>query len=381
MRRSVAAIVAAAAVTLGVCGCTVPTQTVDAAPAAPSTSSGRPPTTRHTPPPIPAPVTSAPPQIPPAPPALAPATPMAPTPPPAPATSAPLPPDLASRIAGARDAAAARGADLAVALLDRSTGERFGTSDGDSVETASVAKLFIADAMLHRGAISAADRDRLARMLERSDDNAANELWIGHGGDAVVRDVAARYGLGATTPPWDGNWWNTETTADDLVDWYAGLLDGRGGLDRADADETLGHLRASTPLAADGYDQRFGVPDALPAQPPGEVAVKQGWMCCTDGRWVHLSTAVVGPDARYVLVVAARETVDYGDDSGRRAVRRHRDTDAAEVTDAPESTTEEPIPLLPDTSIDSAADDASAAHARETMTEVVRILFPEGRIG
>lgn len=282
--------------------------------------------------------------------------------------SGPLPADIEDRITAARDAATARGAEVSIALLDRATGDRFGINDTDTIETASVAKLFIADVALHQDTpLSAEDDDLLGRMLEQSDDDAANALWFELGDIAVVDDVADRYGLASTSAPWDGNWWNTETTADDLVDWYSGLLDGRGGLGEEAADTVLGHLRASTPVAADGYDQRFGIPDALAEQPDGEIAVKQGWMCCIDGRWDHVSTAVVGPDDRYVLVVAAREIVAYDDepDNGEWD-RDHAD---------------EPYLVLPDTSVDTAVDDASAAHARTTMTEVVRVLFPEERIG
>lgn len=369
MVRVVAAVAAAAAIVCGVGGCALTGPSVDAAPArtAAPTADPRPPQpTRHPTPPLPAPVDSTSQSVPPPPATSA----------PLPATSGPLPADLTSRISAALSAGSVRGADVTVALLDRVTGRRYGAADAAEVETASVAKLFIADAVLHDGDDTGADRDLIARMLERSDDDAANELWIGHGGPAVIRDVADRYGLGATTPPWDGNWWNTESTADDLVDWYTGLLAGRGGLGAAAAETILGHLRAATPLAADGYDQRFGVPDALSAQPVGEVAVKQGWMCCTVGRWVHLSTAVVGPDSRYVLVVTSRETVDYDDDGDVRAIRgRHTGNDGNDGEQSGTAT------RLPDTSVDSAVDDVSAAHARRTMTEVVRILFPEGRIG
>ncbi|MFF0814274.1 serine hydrolase [Rhodococcus sp. NPDC003318] len=291
-----------------------------------------------------------------------------PTEPATPTTSGPLPSDIAARMSAAQEVAAGRGANVSIALLDRTTGERFGTGDSEMIETASVAKLFIADALLHRDTPRSEDEDDLLRrMLEQSDDDAANILWSDLGDNAIVEDVAERYGLDSTRAPWDGNWWNTETTADDLVDWYTGLLDGRGGLDQTAVDTIVGHLKAASHTAADGYDQWFGIPDALADQPNGQIAVKQGWMCCIDGRWAHLSTAVVGPDERYVLVVAAREIVAYDDDPDNwEWDRDHGD---------------EPYLVLPDTSVDSAVDDASAAHARTTMTEIVRVLFPENRIG
>ncbi|MFD1814323.1 hypothetical protein [Rhodococcus gannanensis] len=290
---------------------------------------------------------------------------------PAATTSGPLPTDLAERVTAARASAAARGADVAVSLLDRTTGDRV-VADGDVlVETASVAKIFIADAVFHETtAPSDPDLELIARMLERSDDDAATALWSEHGGSALVDDVVARYGLHATAAPWDGNWWNTTTTPDDLVDYYAGLLGGAGGLTDDAATAIVSRLRAGTPTAADGYDQWFGIPDALDFE-VGDVAFKQGWMCCVSGRWVHLSTAVVGPDSRYVLVVVSHETVTYESPTRETTVEDL----AAGSDDAGWDS------VLPDTSLDPAVDDVSAAHARETLTDVVRIMFPEGRIG
>jgi hypothetical protein len=64
---------------------------------------------------------------------------------------------------------------------------------------------------------------------------------------------------------------------------------------------------------ADGYPQRFGIPDGLYAEP---VAVKQGWMCCIGDSWMHLSTGIIGSDRRYVMVV---ESLQPSDDATARA--------------------------------------------------------------
>ena len=56
------------------------------------------------------------------------------------------------------------------------------------------------------------------------------------------------------------------------------------------------------------YPQRFGIPEGLYAEP---VAVKQGWMCCSDGgNWMHLSTGVIGPDRRYVMAIGSMQPAD-----------------------------------------------------------------------
>ncbi|NKS24735.1 hypothetical protein GS505_02455 [Rhodococcus hoagii] len=262
---------------------------------------------------------------------------------------------LDERMTLAVDDALARGADVSIALLDRLEGTYSAVADGTSFPTASVVKLFIADDVLFREAraeheLTPEEHDLIGRMLERSDDDAANTLWNEYGGPEIVEDVVGRYHLTATTTPYDDNWWNTETTPADLVDYYAGLLDGRGGLDDGRRTEILTHLRASNATSTEGYDQRFGLPDGLGAETT--LAVKQGWMCCIDDRWTHVSTGIVGEHDRYVLVVVSREDLDYGDD----------DAD------------------YPDTSLTAAVDDVSAAHARETVTEVVRTVFPLQRI-
>jgi hypothetical protein len=77
------------------------------------------------------------------------------------------------------------------------------------------------------------------------------------------------------------------------------------------------------------YPQRFGIPEGLHAEP---VAVKQGWFCCWNGgNWVHMSTGVIGPDRRFVMAIASLHTTD-------------------DVT------------------------------ARNTITQVVKTMFPGGRI-
>lgn len=160
---------------------------------------------------------------------------------------------------------------MSIAVLDRAAGSYLEGAAAEPVETASLAKLFIAAQMYHLDALgerTLSDYDRLLlkRMLEASDDDAANTLWDDLGGSDVVVDVAGRYGLAATTPPWDGLWWNTETTAADLVTFYAGLLDDRDGLGPGRITEFVDYLRSSTPEGIDGYDQRFGIPDGLPGE-------------------------------------------------------------------------------------------------------------------
>jgi hypothetical protein len=226
--------------------------------------------------------------------------------------------ELAAHIQQATDAAAAAGAELSVAALDRATGQMVSGGDDRLIGIASVVKLFIADDLLLAEAqgktqLSPDDRAALDIMLRGSDDNAAENFWNQRGGEAIITAVASRYGLTSTTPPSDGRWWNTMSSTSDLVRYYDMLLDGSGGLPAEQADIIIGDLAESTAIGVDGYPQRFGIPDGLDAEP---VAVKQGWMCCIGNDWMHLSTGVIGPDRRYIVVI---ESLQPSDDATARA--------------------------------------------------------------
>jgi hypothetical protein len=245
-------------------------------------------------------------------------------------TKAPLPeapPDEpAATFAGLDDRArlatadaAKAGADITITVLDRNTGQIVSNGNNEAMPIASVVKLFIADDLLlqeSRGQtqLSPSDRQAFDVMLRASDDSAAEVFWNRSGGSAIVSRVTARYGLGATTTPYNGRWYNTLSTTADLVRYYDKLLSGSGGLPPERANLILSNLAASTPTAIDGtmpggiYPQRFGIPEGLYAEP---VAVKQGWFCCWNGgNWVHLSTGVIGPDRRYVMAIGSMHTAD-----------------------------------------------------------------------
>ena len=245
-----------------------------------------------------------------------------------------LPPDqpaaafsgLADRERMATAAAAADGADITVAVLDRNTGQLVTNGNGQSIAIASVVKLFIADDLLLQVAngdtvLTPDDRAMLDVMLRSSDDSAAEVFWNRSGGSDIVDRVTSRYGLAATNPPNNGRWYNTTSTVTDLVRYYDMLLAGTGGLPAEQASVILANLAASTPTAPDGmvpggvYPQRFGIPEGLPGEP---VAVKQGWMCCIGADWMHLSTGVIGPDRRYVMAIGSMQAAQA--DVARRTI-------------------------------------------------------------
>jgi hypothetical protein len=221
--------------------------------------------------------------------------------------------DLDRRAKRATFDAQKRGADISLTVLDRATGRLLSSGDTAAFPIASVTKLFIADDLLmqlaqKKGPLSAQDQHGLEVMLRSSDDFPADDFWARGGGNAIIKRVADRYKLSKTTVPYNGDWWNTMSTTSDLVRYYDMLLDGKGGLPPDQANLIVANLAASTPQGVDGYPQRFGIPDGLFAEP---VAVKQGWMCCWGiGDQVHLSTGLIGPDRRYAVAVASLQPVD-----------------------------------------------------------------------
>ncbi|TQN43034.1 beta-lactamase family protein [Blastococcus colisei] len=218
-------------------------------------------------------------------------------------------------------AAEARSARLAAATAGNAAADR-------PFPTASMVKLFVAADVLHRartGRLSLRPDDPvlLQEMIRSSDDPAASTLWVRYGGGQMVTDVARRYRLTGTAPPAvPGQWGQAMTTARDLARFLA-LLPTVAHPD--DATAILSWMRGATPLAADGFDQRFGVFGTAPPQ----TAVKQGWMCCVDGnRHLH-SVGVVGSRVVVLLSEVPRAT---GYDAARAAL-----TAAAEPIPAPAS--------------------------------------------
>jgi hypothetical protein len=182
--------------------------------------------------------------------------------------------------------------------------------------TASLVKLFLAEGVLRRArtgqvTLRPDDLGTLQRMIARSDDAAASAVWVRFGGADLVRDVAARYGLTRTAPPRvAGEWGEATTTARDLARFLA-LLPVVPHPD--DAATLTRWMREVTPVAADGFDQRFGALGTLPGTP----AAKQGWMCCVDGRR-HLHSVAV-QNGR-VVVLLSEMPLSVGWAAGRAAL-------------------------------------------------------------
>ncbi|CRK59387.1 possible lipoprotein [Alloactinosynnema sp. L-07] len=187
------------------------------------------------------------------------------------------------------------GATVGALVIDRTTGRTVLADGADgSFHSQSLVKLLIAVDALERGT---GTPSQITKMLSASDDGVASALWSQGGGGAIVTRWTRRLGLTGTAPPSEpGRWGQTKITATDVARIYRYLTDEAPPAHR---DIVLTALRAAPRVAADGFDQHFGIPSAAAGL---GWAVKQGWACCLPTRDLH-TTGLVGPDDRYVVVL------------------------------------------------------------------------------
>lgn len=188
-------------------------------------------------------------------------------------------------------------------VVDLQTGTVLTSSHADQQFAAmSVVKLLIAlDALARNNWVTpdGETQQEIHQMLADSDDEIANQAWTAGGGPATVTRMVSRLGLTGTQPPEDpGEWGDTLITPEDMVTVYRYLTD---QVPVPDRDLLLGALADAPRIAADGFNQYFGIPDGLPHT---TWAIKQGWGT-SGSQAVMESTGLVGRDLRYVVVVLA----------------------------------------------------------------------------
>ncbi|MGB9280684.1 MAG: hypothetical protein WCB57_11475 [Pseudonocardiaceae bacterium] len=193
-------------------------------------------------------------------------------------------------------------------VFDRQTGAVLTSHNaGQQFAAMSVVKLLIALDVLAQGNWATPDggtQQEINQMLADSDDEIADRLWTAGGGPAIVTRMVGQLGLTGTQPPDDpGEWGDTLITPQDMVTVYRYITDQVPGANR----NLLLSALADTPrIAADGFDQYFGIPDGMPHT---TWAIKQGWGT-SGSQAVMDSTGLVGTDLRYVVVVLASASAD-----------------------------------------------------------------------
>jgi hypothetical protein len=219
---------------------------------------------------------------------------------------------LAQAAVDAAQAKAAESTQLAVAVLDRDTGElAVGGRGNEPFYTASLSKLVVIVDVLDRRrleglAVSDADLALIRRALGPSDDSAMSALWDRFDGVGAVGRVRERLSLeGTSAPRRAGEWGEVEVTAADYVRIWRYILDEMPAEDR---DLLITAMDAAPPVARDGFDQSFGLLSPAVRGPDGPGAVaKQGWMCCFSGQYYLHSAGAVGADKRFVVALLTRE--------------------------------------------------------------------------
>ncbi len=234
-----------------------------------------------------------------------------------PVTSAQAPaldPGLVRRAVAADAYAKTRPGVIGIVVYDRRTGAIWQNGNaGRTVWAESTEKLEMVASLLSRNeshaiSLTADDRDLMHRMLNVSDDNAADALWKRYGGASFAQDLG-RFGMTSSTfrTPQSPYWGWMRTTAADLDRLINAAL---AQLNPADRTYLIGEMRSV------GSDQQWGVWGAGPAAQPGN---KDGWSPDNpDGSWLDNSVGFVGPDQRYTLAITDNtQTVANGDQVGR----------------------------------------------------------------
>jgi hypothetical protein len=249
--------------------------------------------------------------------------------------SPPAQAEMGTAVGQASSYAASRGNSVGISVIDRETGALYENALAHTqMRSASVPKVLVAESLLDRNrrgeiALTQRDRDLMWSMVARSDDAAMSDLYSRFGGLNMIVSVVGKYNLTEIGGPPTASYWGMyQITAHDITKFYLGVLD--GGLAPVDRDLLVSLMRAATPTGVDGFDQYFGIPRGLPGETWG---VKQGWMCCQEGQRRLHTTGILGSDNRFIVSV---------------------------LSQSPQS--------------------LSYAYAAETLTTVVRTLFPGGSI-
>lgn len=191
--------------------------------------------------------------------------------------------------------------NLSLALADTASGSSaVYAPDQHAFVMASVAKVGILAALLLRAeaegrALTAEERADAQKMIQVSDNSAADRRWRSIGGAGGFAAANRVFGLTETVPGTKDRWGLTTTTASDQLRLLTGVTAEDSPL--APASRACVHQLMSQ--VQPGQD--WGVSAA--ADPAGGTALKNGWLPRTDsGLWVINSIGVVHHDGHRLLI-------------------------------------------------------------------------------
>ena len=215
---------------------------------------------------------------------------------------------------------ATRHGTVLAAVYDLDTRQTWTVGQGPPQAEASVVKVDILEALLVQRGRSGLTRREAAQarlMIERSDNNAATDLWRAAGGAPGVRSFNAAAGLTRTSPsacvvcagfPWPG-WGLTTTTPADQISLLRQLARPGPLLSDADRRYVLGLMEDVIP------SQRWGITAGV--SPQATVALKDGWLPLDAARkdWQVNSVGWVSGGGRDYLIAVfstGNPTRQYG---------------------------------------------------------------------
>ncbi|MBW8486386.1 serine hydrolase [Actinomadura parmotrematis] len=192
-------------------------------------------------------------------------------------------------------------ARVSVSVLDLEDGTSYTYGSSRRFVTASIVKVDILAALLLKAqdqgrALTAPEKALAVRMIESSDNNAADSLWFEIGAASGLTRANRRLGLTETTAT-SVSWGLTSTSARDQVRLLKALASGGGPLSARSRRYVLGLMGDVDP----GQDWGVSAGDA-----DGDgVELKNGWLprSIDGGRWVINSIGRVEDGHRYLVAV------------------------------------------------------------------------------
>ncbi|HEU5030376.1 MAG TPA: serine hydrolase [Spirillospora sp.] len=205
------------------------------------------------------------------------------------------------KLAKAIEKAVKGDARVSVSVSDLTDGTSYTYGASRRFVTASIVKVDILAALLLQAqeqgrALTASEKSLATRMIEDSDNAAANALWSAIGGAAGLAKADRRLGLKETTAT-SVSWGLTSTSARDQVRLLNALVSGDGPLSKRSRRYVLGLMsRVNT-------TQDWGV--SAGAAAGDAVALKNGWLprSADGGLWVINSIGRIEGDHDYSIAV------------------------------------------------------------------------------
>lgn len=200
-------------------------------------------------------------------------------------------------------AAATADGSVAVAVADLTTGATlsYGATKHRFID-ASIAKVdILATLLLQRqrqgDTLDAAERALAVRMIEQSDNNAANSLYTAIGFDSGLDEANRRFGLTSTRGGSGLRWGLTSTTAADQLRLLRTVFTGSSAL----STSSRRYLQSLMGQVEEG--QRWGVGAAARGSESDDFALKNGWLPrSASGLWTINSIGQVRRDGHLLLI-------------------------------------------------------------------------------